>query len=734
MRALGRWLHFVAMGADSERFSTVATVERGRSGDTGAATGHEGAPSAPEGPTDFSEAADAGRRRFVWASVVATALSAVPLVWIFWNLPQTAQSASGSIHENNYYEMQARAIFHGHLWVANGALGIEGFIHAGRQYTYFGLFPSILRMPILLVTSSLDGKLTDPFITMAWLLTGLFAALLLWRVRVMVRGSAGMGWLETVSYGVVMATILAGTVFMLLAAEPDVFEEDLAWSICLTVGSLFALLGILERPSWRRVTLAGLLILAANLDRVTTGWACVGAAVLIAAWFGLGRGGKEHRRWTIPVAAAGLVPLAVGCAVNYAKFGVLFGVSNYDQVFTQVNAYRRKFLASNHNAEAGLHFIPSALLAYLRPDGIRFTNVFPFITLPAGPPANLGGVLFDRRYRTASLTASMPLLFLLSCWGVVTAYRPRPVGRVALTRIPLLAAAIAGAALFVWGYIAPRYLADFVPFLVLGSAVAMADIWRRLDGKRRPRRLRWASVIGVVGLFTIVANVGMALTPNEEWDTAEARHYVAVQEAISNVTGHPLDAHVRRGSSLPPWGPADQLFVVGKCDGLYVSNGETFVTVPDQQYHRDTWLEVERGHRFLHTYRVSIHRPAPDSRITQQLLRAGSTTVSVMLTPTAHSDLFHLYVARTAPGRTIYGFSAFVRPDTSHQVVVVTDPAKHMTTGTIDGHLLMAMPLNGGAPIVDSGSSDSPGPSPALSVVDETASSPQPTLCQGLNG
>jgi hypothetical protein len=426
--------------------------------------------------------------------------------------------------------------------------------------------------------------------------------------------------------------------------------------------------------------------------------------------------------------------LAVGCAVNYAKFGVLFGVSNYDQVFTQVNAYRRKFLASNHNAEAGLHFIPSALLAYLRPDGIRFTNVFPFITLPAGPPANLGGVLFDRRYRTASLTASMPLLFLLSCWGVVTAYRPRPVGRVALTRIPLLAAAIAGAALFVWGYIAPRYLADFVPFLVLGSAVAMADIWRRLDGKRRPRRLRWASVIGVVGLFTIVANVGMALTPNEEWDTAEARHYVAVQEAISNVTGHPLDAHVRRGSSLPPWGPADQLFVVGKCDGLYVSNGETFVTVPDQQYHRDTWLEVERGHRFLHTYRVSIHRPAPDSRITQQLLRAGSTTVSVMLTPTAHSDLFHLYVARTAPGRTIYGFSAFVRPDTSHQVVVVTDPAKHMTTGTIDGHLLMAMPLNGGAPIVDSGSSDSPGPSPALSVVDETASSPQPTLCQGLNG
>jgi hypothetical protein len=719
--------------ADTERPSSVATVDRELSGGTGAATGRDGVPSAPAGPSEWSEAAATGRRRFVWASLVATVLSAVPLVWIFWNLPQTAQAASGPIHENNYYEMQARAIFHGHLWVTNGALGIEGFIHAGRQYTYFGLFPSILRMPILLVTSSLDGKLTDPFIMIAWLMTAVFAALLLWRVRVLVRGSIGMGWLETVSYGVVMATILAGTVFMLLAAEPDVFEEDLAWSICLTVGSLFALLGVLERPTWRRVILAGLLILAANLDRVTTGWACVGAAVLIAVWFWSGRAGSEHRRWALPVAAVGLVPLAVGCAVNYAKFGVFFGVSNYDQVFTQVNAYRRKFLASNHNAEAGLHFIPSTLLAYLRPDGIRFTDVFPFITLPGGPPVNLGGVLFDRRYRTASLTASMPLLFLLSLWGAVTAYRPRPIGRVALTRIPMLAAAIAGAALFVWGYIAPRYLADFVPFLVLGSAVAMADIWRRLDGRRRQLRLRAALVIGVVGLFTIAANVGMALTPNEEWDQAEARHYVAVQAAISDLTGHPLNAHVQRGGSLPPWGPADQLFEVGKCDGLYVSNGETFVTVPDQQYHRNTWMVVERGHRFQHTYRITIHQPVSSATVSRQLLRAGSTTVSLILTPTAHAGLFHLYVARTAPGRTVYGFSAFVRPGTSHQVVVVTDPAKHQTTGTIDGHLLMAMPLGGGEPIVDSGSSHVGSPS-ALSVVDETASSPQPTLCQGLTG
>src|SRR5580693_8259362 len=98
------------MGEDNERLSTVATVDRGPIGDTRAATGQDGMPSVPDGPTDWSEAAASGRRRFVWASVVATALSALPLVWIFWNLPQTTGAASGPIHENNYYEMQARAI------------------------------------------------------------------------------------------------------------------------------------------------------------------------------------------------------------------------------------------------------------------------------------------------------------------------------------------------------------------------------------------------------------------------------------------------------------------------------------------------------------------------------------------------------------------------------------------------------------------------------------------------
>ena len=106
---------------------------------------------------------DAGRRRFIWAASIAGALTAVPFIWILWSLWGPVNPLRLSIYENNFYELQARAMFHGKLSIPTNSIGIEGFVHDGRTYTYFGLFPSIIRMPILLFTSSLDGKLTASY-------------------------------------------------------------------------------------------------------------------------------------------------------------------------------------------------------------------------------------------------------------------------------------------------------------------------------------------------------------------------------------------------------------------------------------------------------------------------------------------------------------------------------------------------------------------------------------------
>jgi hypothetical protein len=584
-------------------------------------------------------------------------------------------------------------------------------------------------MPILLVTSSLDAKLTPSSMLLAWLLTGLFASLLLWRVRHLIRGDSVMGKAEATGCGVLMATFMGGTIWMVLATIPYVFDEDISWSICLTVGSLFALLGVIERPSWGRVIASGVLIMCASLDRATTGWACVVGAGLIAVWFLLGRGGQENRRWFVPMLAAGLIPLLIGSAVNYTKFGVPFGVPVTEQVWTHVNAYRRRFLASNGNSEVGTNYVLTNLLTYLRPDGLSFSTVFPFVTLPTSPPTGVNGVLFDKLYRTASVPASTPLLFILSIWGLVTAFRPRAIGRVALTRPLLLAAGGAAAALMLWGYIAPRYLGDFVPFLVLASAVALVDIFRRLEGRRRAVRLGSVGIIALVALFSITANVGMAIVPNEEFSATQVVNYVEAQKTFSDLTGHPLSSRVVRGNSLPPWGPAGQLYVIGNCDGLYISNGEDYSTVPSQQYVRTTWMTVQLGPAFQNAFRVSLPNSGTVGTESIPLVSMGRYTMELSTTPTSARSVLVRF--RLVGGPSPVSGSLFELTSGATQTVGVTsDPVKHRFEISVDGSNRWAETVGSGSVHVDSpGTSSGPAPN-ALQV--KVAQTPAPTLCESL--
>ncbi len=88
--------------------------------------------------------------------------------------------------------------------------------------------------------------------------------------------------------------------------------------------------------------------------------------------------------------------------------------------------------------------------------------------------------------------------------------------------------------------------------------------------------------------------------------TTQVLNYVQAQKTMSDLTGHPLESQVVRGRLAPAWGPAGQLYVIGDCNGLYISNGENYSTVPSEQYERTTWMTVELGQPFQHTFRVTV--------------------------------------------------------------------------------------------------------------------------------
>ena len=86
-------------------------------------------------------------------------LGFVPYLCVLWDFrlnPLRRAGAHG--FASNFYDLQARALLDGHLWVPDQSLGIEGFVVDGHTYMYFPPFPALLRVPVLLLTDRFDGR------------------------------------------------------------------------------------------------------------------------------------------------------------------------------------------------------------------------------------------------------------------------------------------------------------------------------------------------------------------------------------------------------------------------------------------------------------------------------------------------------------------------------------------------------------------------------------------------
>ncbi len=550
-------------------------------------------------------------RRFQVVAVCAVVAAAVPYLWVLWDLwsgrvDQLRTTAPRTATASVIYDVQTRALLHGHLSLPRGSIGDEAFIHDGRTYTYFGIFPSLLRMPILLFTHSLDGRLTSLSILASWVVTAIFSTLLLWRIRILLRGEASLRWPEAISYGILVFSILAGSVLLYLASTSNVYGEDEAWSVALACGSLFALVGVVERPSWGRVTTLGVLVLVTNLGRGTTGYACILATILVAAWFALGRAGPERKQWAFTVLLAGLVSLVVGCAIDFARFNLLFGYP-----VSQQGIYK---LFGGSHVNGGhifsLHFLPTTLVTYLSPLNLRVLPVFPYLAIPALPHQIAHTSLFNSG-NSSSVPASTPLLLALGIWGVIASFGPHRPMIVRSFRILLFAAAASAGAMLVYGAIYERFLGDFMPLLILASAIGLVDLWCRLDRNRRSVRIVLPG-IGVVALFGFVANMGIAIGPQANWSPTQLAHYVQAVQDFGDITGQPgLSGYLVRGNSFPGKAPMDQLFIDGRCRALYIADQ----AVPNG--FNDPWILVERA----------PHTPLCDSLIAKALVVSLGTSI-----------------------------------------------------------------------------------------------------------
>ena len=152
----------------------------------------------------------------------------------------------------------------------------------------------------------------------------------------LIHGYTMMNRLEAAALGVVLVSVSGGSVVVFLGSLPWVYHEVYLWADALAMLTLAAAVGLMRRRTWRLAIIASLGALATNLVRVTSGWAMSLMLIGLGLWF-LTTQRREQTNtksvgWTL--LAGGIMAIAVGAMINWAKFRHPYMFPLRDQLWT----------------------------------------------------------------------------------------------------------------------------------------------------------------------------------------------------------------------------------------------------------------------------------------------------------------------------------------------------------------------------------------------------------------
>lgn len=411
-------------------------------------------------------------------------------------------------------DVQARAILDGHLWVPEGSLGFEGFIVDGRTYAYFGVFPSLLRIPVFLLTDRFDGRLTTISMILAYVVAYVSTVLLVLRVHRLHRPDgrwSRTGRRITIAF---LVTVGIGSNLLHLAAGAWVYHEATLWGVAAVLAAFAAIVGWLIDPWRRHLVTATIWTAVAWTSRGSVGLGpsvALGLLAVATAFpnrFSLAlaplpdRAAGDRRRAAALLGAAAVGAIAFA-GVNLAKFGSPTDLP-MDRQLQSIHPApsRAAALEAYGDTIFSPRLIPSVTVQTLRPDLVRPSAVWPWIEFTHRQPPELTAPVFDTVEPSAGLTITHPLAAVLGVIGIIAILRPRnertppdaaptipPAPGTSRDRDavpglaglrPLLAGALLGTLpVLTIAFISQRYVTDLLPPLFLTAAAGLAVLDRR---------------------------------------------------------------------------------------------------------------------------------------------------------------------------------------------------------------------------------------------------------------
>ena len=612
-----------------------------------------------------------GRRPFLIASVLGAALSLLVFALI---LTVGGQELLTKDVYGNFYDAQARALLAGHWDVPPKAMFFEGFRIHGRTYTYFGIWPSLLRFPAVEFAPSLAGRLTRVSMIAGFSVFLGAVIALHWRIRSIFRPNTPIGRSDLFLSFAVPILAGCGSCVLFLASRAWVYHEAILWGVAWSLMAYERMIAFSLRPSRSRLAGAGAGVALALASRASLGFGALLALALIVGgtWIrahdgGLGR--IRFKRWnrvrrslgtfgaavdTAPrraqigaplLAAALLMPMALFAYVNWSRFGSLFSVPWRNQVLFQVRPQAARALDANGGSYFGLQYLPTTLWQELRPDGLGRAPMFPWVTFPRFRPTVFGGAVIDMLDVSSSVPASMPALSILTGVGVFTAFARRTAKKShsEVLRAPLIGAASGIGFVLTIAFIAQRYLGDWLPLLVVGGITGCYSLLERRTATRRraTRRILTGSlvVVSMLAVGGIWINGSLAYVYqrlyNPQPDTRRAAAIAFQSDVDRALGGSGVEQVDRVRGRLGVPAPAGTTRVIGDCDGLYWSDGTQ-------------WQLVE-GAPAGGVLRLRATLPSADAQW-HPLVSWGSTTHARALVFRRAGDRVRVALASPGPG------------------------------------------------------------------------------------
>ncbi|MFI5045840.1 MAG: hypothetical protein ACHQIG_02155 [Acidimicrobiia bacterium] len=524
-------------------------------------------------------------RRFHRGSLAGGLLALLVLTWL-------ATRGFSTLFDRppfaDFYDAQARSLFHGHWNMPKDVLSFERFNIGGRYYTYFGPTPAFLRMPVLLFTDGLDGRLSRLSTIAACAVLVWSVARLSWLARRTVRGDRPVSRGEQfVAAGVVVVGGL-GTVTPYLAGWTQVYHEAIIWAVAFALVSYGALVAWLLDGRTRDLVVAGVAAALSVLARGSVGFGPIAALGIVAAvrgWAAL----RERRAGSdVDVAVLGvlaavvLVPVLAYGYVNWAKFGAAFAAPPFGKqdLLVRLRPSRAAAMADNGGSLFGVRYAPTVLYHYFRPDGVTLDGLFPWV-LPRVPTRVFGGAVFEALLPTTSVTAASPLALIVALVGGVVAIARTAARTVWLA--PVIGVAIGAVGAVSLAFVDQRYQGDFVPLLVVPGVLGAWMVVEWVSGRSRAIVAVVATLAVALGAWSVWVNVAVAYVfqrTQTPYSTVDDRaSLVDAQLRVRELLGGGLPAQVSAGAELPATGSAGDLFVLGDCDGVYRYDGISWLPV-----------------------------------------------------------------------------------------------------------------------------------------------------------